>query len=54
MGSLVAACLIGWGGVAAYLCWMGIQNAMLARRFRELKELVQSNEDTRQQDSLAA
>jgi hypothetical protein len=42
MGSLVAAYLVGWLAVAAYVGWLSLQNAQAARRLEEIETLLRA------------
>lgn len=44
MGTLVAAYLLAWSAVTAYVAWLAVQNHRLAHRLDELETTV-SDED---------
>ncbi len=40
MATLVAAYLIGWAAVSAYVCWLSAQNGRLAKRPDEIEAIL--------------
>jgi hypothetical protein len=54
METLATVFVIGWGCLAAYLGWLGMQNARLSRRLQELESLVQDHGNTQHPRSRAA
>ena len=53
MGSLAVAYMVGWGFVAAYLGWLGLQQRRLTRHLHEF-ESREGAEETRRAKSRAA
>jgi len=40
MAAMIAAYLIGWATVSAYVAWLSLENRRLARRLDELEALL--------------
>jgi CcmD family protein len=54
MGSLIAAYLVGWLAVAAYVGWLGAQNARASRRLEEIETLLRTRREPANTRSKAA
>jgi hypothetical protein len=54
METLVVAYLVGWAATAAYLGWLAVQNAKLAKRQQELKSMLQERDSANHVYSNAA
>ena len=45
MDTLTIACSVAWFAVGAYVAWMALQHAHLARRLNELQDARVDNSD---------